>query len=57
MFIEINRYKDLLNNFLVIVIVYAKCANRGITNKAIVIEYIKLCTVVHTIKRMIKNFN
>ena len=31
------RYKDLSNNCIVIVIVYAKCVNRRITNKAIVI--------------------
>ena len=32
----------LSNNCLVIVIVYANCVNRGITNKAIVVVYIKL---------------
>ena len=35
------RYKDLSNNCLVIVIVYAKSVNRGIRKKAIVVVYIK----------------
>ena len=40
---ESNRYKDLLNNCLEIVIVYAKVVNRKITNKAIDVVYIKFC--------------
>ena len=36
------RYKDLSNNCLGIVVVYAKGMNRGITNKAIVVAYIKM---------------
>ena len=36
------RYKDLTNNCLVIVIVYAKGINRGISNKVIVVVYTKL---------------
>ena len=36
------RYKDLSNNCLVIVIIYAKCINRRITSKAIVVVDIKL---------------
>ena len=50
-------YNGLLSNCLVIVIVYAKSVNRGITNKAIVIVYIKLRTVVFRIVRIKKNFN
>ena len=34
--------KHLSNNCLLIVIVYAKNVNRGITDKAIVVVYIKL---------------
>ena len=45
------------NNYPAIVIVYAKDVSRGITNKAIVVVYIKLGTVAHIIVRIIKNFN
>ena len=36
------RYKDLLNNCLVIVIVYAKGISRGL-NESIIVVYIKRC--------------
>ena len=45
------RYADLLNNYLVIVIVYAKDKKL-----AIVVVYIKLRTVAHIIVQIIKNF-
>ena len=41
---------------VVIVIVYANIVKREITNKAIVVVYLKLCTVSHRIVRIIKNF-
>ena len=50
-------YKDLSNNWLLIVIVYAKGVNTWIINKAIVVVYIKLLTMAHRIRRIIKNFN
>ena len=49
-------YKDDSNCCLLIVIVYAKSVNRGITNKAIVVVYIKLWTVTHRIVRTTKKF-
>ena len=57
MWFEDPLYKDLSNNSVVIVIVYAKGVRRGITNKAIVVVFIKLRTVAHRIVQIINNFN
>ena len=46
-------WRSLPNKWLVIVIVYAKSVNRAITNKAIVVVYIKLWLVAYKIVRTI----
>ena len=51
------RYKDLSNNCLVIVIVYGNNIDSGVTNKAIVVVYIKLWTVGPRIEELTKKFN
>ena len=51
------RFEDLHYRDLLIVIVYAKRVNNGVTNKAIVVVYIKLLTVAHKIVRIIKILN
>ena len=48
-------YKDITNNYLVIVIVYAMVVNIGITNKVNFVVYFKLWTVAQIILRTLKN--
>ena len=52
------RYKDLSFNCPITVIVYTKgrIKNKRITNKAIVVVYVKLFTVAHRIVQKIKEF-